>query len=107
MREMVGKCLRTLLVLLILGFLFIVNAIRDTRPKSFEVNRIAMNEGWEGTLGTSLFAVLNAAGFVELVEFHDYAFVTYAKVKVGDKTFEMVGMPITGKFYRIDSKPEK
>jgi hypothetical protein len=87
--------------------LFVVNAIRDTRPKSFEVNRIAMKEGWEGTLGTSMFALMNAAGFVELVEFHDFAFVTYAKVKIGDKTFKMVGLPITGKFYRIDSEQKK
>ena len=64
---------------------------------------MAVKDGWQGTLGTTLFAVMNATGNVEVVEFRDYGLVTTANVKIAGKQMQFVGLPISGKFYRVDS----
>jgi hypothetical protein len=97
------EILKTFILLAMIGGVFVIHAIRETRPKSFEINRVAVKRGWKGTLGTTLFAVMNASGNVEVVEFRDYGLVTTANVKIAGKSMQFVGLPISGKFYRVDS----
>jgi hypothetical protein len=51
--------------------------------------------------------VLDSTGNIELLEFRDYGLFTHAKVKFGRDKWEMLGLPISGKFYRIDDNQKK
>lgn len=84
------------------GTLVFVLVAAQTRPTSFDVEQVALKEGWKGTVGSGLISLLDSTGNVEVTEFHDCQIFTVAKVKVLGKQFTFIGLPISGKFYRLD-----
>lgn len=97
-----GK-VRTVIVLLALGLL--VHSIRETRPKSFSIGSLEFQDGTAGSLSYGTLWLLDKTGSIQVKQFTDNGFYTLAKVSILGEEREFVGLPITGKFYRLgDSK---
>ena len=84
------------------GTLVFVLVIAQTRPRSFDIDQIATKEGWKGTVGSGLFSLLDSTGNIEVTEFHDCQIFTVTKVNVFGKRITFIGLPISGKFYRLE-----
>jgi len=88
------------LILLALGAL--VHCVRETRPKKFSVDLLAQHDGVKGSVGSMLAWAFDATGNMQVIEFKDNGFYTVARVSVMGKERTFVGLPISGKFYRVD-----
>lgn len=94
---------RLIIALLAVGLL--VHSVRETRPKAFSTDLLEYREGSAGATAAGAVWLLDKLGNVEVKEFKDYGFYTSARISILGNEQEVIGLPITGKFYRYgDSK---
>jgi hypothetical protein len=96
---------KTRLVIVLLAAALLVHSVRETRPKAFSTELLTFREGTSGTMASGAVWLLDKTGNITVKEFKDHGFYTSARISILGNEQEVIGLPITGKFYRFgDSK---
>jgi hypothetical protein len=83
----------------------LVHSVRETRPKAFSTELLTFRGGTSGNMASGAVWLLDKTGNVTVKEFKDYGFYTLARISIVGQEQDVIGLPITGKFYRLgDSK---
>lgn len=96
---------KTRLVIVLLAMALLVHSVRETRPKAFSTELLTFREGTSGNMASGAVWLLDKTGNVTVKEFKDHGFYTSARISILGNEQDVIGLPITGKFYRFgDSK---
>ena len=94
------KLIRFLAICLL--WLFLTYLVTETRPKAFSTDMLAYKQGGSGNVASGAVWLLEKTGNVKVIEFRDYQFVTIARISILGKEMKFIGLPVCGRFYRID-----
>ena len=89
-------------IVALLALALIVHCVRETRPKAFAIESVSFRDGAPGTVASNVIWLLTKTGNIEIKEFNDNGFYTSARISILGDEMEFIGLPFTGKFYRLD-----